>query len=63
MPIRYLIAILTLVAAVAFPTTASATTVEDCQSQIAELRSETAAVTTFANAKDQVQLLGKLDSD
>ena len=62
MPLRYLIAILTLVAVVAFPAAASATTVEDCQSQIAALRSETATVTTFTNAKDQVQLLGKLDN-
>ena len=62
MPLRYLIAILTLVAAVALPASAGAATAEDCQAQIATLRSETAAVTTFANAKDQNALLGKLDN-
>jgi hypothetical protein len=62
MPLRYLVAILTLVAAVALPASANAATLEDCQAQIATLRSETAAITTFANPKDQLQLLGKLDN-
>ncbi len=60
--IRTCIALLALTAALAVPGTASATTIEDCQSQISALRTDTAAVTTFANAKDQAGLLAKLDA-
>ena len=60
--IRTCIALLGLIATLAVPGTATATTVDDCQVQISGLRADTAAVTTFANAKDQAGLLGKLDA-
>ena len=62
MSIRSLIAPFALLLALAVPGLASASTIEDCQTQIATLRADTAAVTTFANAKDQTGMLGKLDS-
>jgi hypothetical protein len=63
MRIRTLVAVVGLfVAAIAFPASAGASTVEDCQAQIAALRADTAAVTNFASVKDQTGLLGKLDN-
>jgi hypothetical protein len=57
-----------LVAALAFGglavagTAAAATTVDDCQSQLATLRSDTvAAETSFSNAASVTNLTGKLD--
>jgi hypothetical protein len=46
---------------VAFPVSAGAATTADCETQIEALRTDTAAVTTFVNAKDQTELLNKLD--
>ncbi len=63
MSTRSLITLLAvLVAAVALPSSAAAATTDDCQAQISALRADTAAVTTFANAKDQTAALGKLDN-
>ena len=61
MPNRSLIILLALLAAVALPASAGAATTADCQTQIEALRSDTAAVTTFVNARDQTGLLNKLD--
>ena len=61
MPNRYLIVLLALLASVAFPVSAGAATTADCQAQIEALRTDTAAVTTFVNAKDQTGLINKLD--
>ena len=58
---RLFIVLLALAATVAFPAAAGAATTADCQAQIEALRTDTAAVTTFANAKDQTGLLNKLD--
>jgi hypothetical protein len=41
---------------------AQAETVTDCQAKIADLRASTLAAQTFTNGKDQVGLVGKLDS-
>jgi hypothetical protein len=62
MPTRTFIALLGLLAAVAFPASASASTIEECQTQITNLRTDTATVTTFVNAGDQTGLLEKLDN-
>ena len=62
MPNRYFIVLLALLAAVAYPGSAGAATTADCQTQIEALRTDTAAVTTFANAKDQTGQLNKLDN-
>lgn len=63
-PVRLLIA--ALVATLAFVglavSTASATTSQDCQSQLATLRADTvAAETSFTNAKDFTSEVAKLD--
>ena len=44
------------------PASAGAVTVEDCQTQLAALRADTATTATFVNAKDQLGLLDKIDS-
>ena len=62
MSIRSFIVLLGLLCAVAFPVSAGAATTADCQAQIEALRTDTAAVNTFANAKDQAGLLNKLDN-
>ena len=62
MSIRSLIAPLAVLLALAVPGLASASTIEDCHTQIATLRADTAADPTFVNAKDQAGTLGKLDS-
>src|SRR5919112_4487818 len=53
--------VLGLLALIAFPVQAGATTTDECQAQITSLRADTAA-TVFVNAKDQAGLLGKLDA-
>ena len=62
MPTRSFIALLALVAAIVVPASAGAATGDDCQTQISALRTDTATVTTFVNAKDQNGLLAKLDN-
>jgi len=62
MPNRYFIVLLALLAAVAFPASAGAAAAADCQTQIEALRTDTAAVTTFVNDRDQTGLLNKLDN-
>jgi hypothetical protein len=62
MPTRLTITLLGALALIAFPGAASAATTDDCQAQITTLRTDTANVTTFVNAKDQTGLLGKLDN-
>ena len=62
MPNRYFIVLFALLAAVALPASAGAATTAECQTQIEALRADTAAVTTFVNAKDQTGLLDKLDN-
>lgn len=65
-PVRLLVAV--LVAALAFVglavgTAAAATTVEECQSQLATLRSDTvAAQSSFTNQKSVVGEVGKVDA-
>jgi hypothetical protein len=59
--IRSAIAILGLLALIAFPVQAGATTTDECQAQITSLRAD-AAGTAFVNAKDQAGLLAKLDA-
>lgn len=56
-----LLLVVLAVALVAVPA-ASATTVEECQAEIAALRADTATVTTFTNERDRTGLLGKLDN-
>jgi hypothetical protein len=41
---------------------AQAQTLEECQTEITNLRAATEAAQTFTNAKDQAGLVGKLDS-
>jgi hypothetical protein len=41
---------------------ASAATTDDCQAEIAELRTDTATIATLVNAKDRTGLLGLLDN-
>jgi hypothetical protein len=48
-------------AALVLAAPAGAATTEACQTQIGDLRAATAAVTTFANQRDQDRLIGKLD--
>src|SRR5687767_6914138 len=61
MSIRSFAAIVAFLAAIAFPIPASAASTDECQARIAALRADVAG-TTFANAKDQTGLLGKLDN-
>jgi hypothetical protein len=60
MLIRSLIALVSVLAAVAFPTSAAAATAGECQGQIADLRTDTEIVTTFVNPNDRTGLVGKL---
>jgi hypothetical protein len=58
-----LLASLLLVGAIALPATASATTVDECQAQLTQLRADTvAAQSSFTNAKDFNGAIGKLDA-
>ena len=62
MPRSFIALLALLIAAVAFPASAGATSTQECQTQISTLRDTVATVATFANAKDQTGLLGKLDN-